>query len=184
MNRIPVPRIDQNPKIVESIAFELKIANELEEAEAEKRRVDALQTTSDDLKHRAAMRADGKTPPPSMSLAEMRAAVSERVLETRMAKEIAHSRYEQLMKDEGLKLRQSLKPAHDKVVNDVLVPALLQVHSALCTIERLKHDLGAQGLGWYSIPCCIDSEHLYEAATATLRELVQLGYAKKMPVLR
>jgi hypothetical protein len=104
-----------------------------------------------------------------------------------MAKEIHAKRHDNLVYDEGMKLRKSLKPAYD-VEAKRFAAALIEAHSALCTMDQLARDLNAQGLGFYSVPCSLSTDAVFGSPrdktsdfACLLRECVANGFLSKLP---
>jgi hypothetical protein len=184
-NKVPELRTF-SPKVAESEAIDAKLADTEEALNAEYRRLASVNTVVDDRAERAKILASGGVPKPTQSIAERRAEIASDLADVKAARELHAKNHRDLLYAEGLKLRQSMKPACDGE-SKRLAAGLAEVFSALYALQKIKNGLEANGVGWWGTPINIDTETLFKSIDRTsdiallMRECVTNGFLKQLP---
>jgi hypothetical protein len=111
---------------------------------------------------RVAAIAAGKQPAAYTSLADAKAELAD----LKEAYSYQAKEHGKVRDQESMKLRRSLVPAVD-VEQKKLASALVEVWSALRTIESITGSLESQNIGWFGIPVSLDIGRLFPSCDRT-----------------
>jgi hypothetical protein len=162
------------------------LAEDEKSTEAEMNRLLALQATGDNRKARAELIAAGQTPDSPSTSQELSNAIT-RLGDIRLARKIQRDRLQDVIRREGSRLCQELKPQYEALAKRE-ADALVELHDVRSEIFELKSGLMGRGIGFYPIICNVDSTTVFGEPNDPgshfanlLRECVKFGHLSKLP---
>lgn len=154
--------------------------------EAEIKTIVSMQGTDSHRQVRAAIIAEGKTPPPDLDTPQLDAKIGQ-LGDIRLARKIHREKMAETRRREGARLCLELKPAFDASAKR-LAAAAVEAHAAVMDMTKLESNLKGQGVGFYPTVCNLDTESVFGYPTDRtsnfamfLRECIQFKYLKEMP---